>query len=83
MRPGHIVLFDAKTTQMHRLTLAHRKYKQDVEEQPTAAWDRSGKRVVFTSQMLGAASPCVATIPGTWPPDPADEGLILTAASFA
>lgn len=75
---GDVVVFDAKTTQMHRLTLGHRRYKQEVEEQPTAAWDRSGRRVSFTSQMLSAAKVCVATIPDTWPPDPADEGLILT-----
>ena len=78
---GDIVLFAGGTTQMHRLTLGHRTHGGG--EDPHVGWDRSGKRVIFTSQMLGGVHPCVATIPDAWPPDPADEGPVLTAGSAA
>jgi hypothetical protein len=74
---GDIVLFDAHTTQMHRLTLGHRIRRKPVH--PEVGWDRRSKQVVFSSMMLGDSDVCVATIPDTWPPDPADEALILTS----
>jgi oligogalacturonide lyase len=78
---GDIVLFDGHTTQMRRLTLGHRTYGGG--EHPHPGWDRSGQRVVFTSQMLGGVDVCVATIPQVWPPDPANEGLLITSGSPA
>jgi oligogalacturonide lyase len=78
---GDIVLFDGTTTQMHRLTLGHRTYGGG--EHPEPGWDRSGKRVVFTSQMLGGVDVCVAAIPDVWPPDPATEGLVITGGTPA
>ncbi|HOX36638.1 MAG TPA: hypothetical protein PL033_01510 [Candidatus Brocadiia bacterium] len=74
---GDIVLFDAKTTQMRRLTLAHRVYSRG--EHPHVGWDRLSKRVIFASAMLGGEDVCVATIPEEWGPDPATEGLIMTS----
>jgi len=65
---GDIVVFDGKTTRLHRLTLGHRKYGGGSEaEDPHVAWDRSGRRVVFTSQLLGRADVCIATLPSSWP----------------
>ena len=78
---GDIVLFDGGTTQMHRLTLGHRTYGGG--QHPHPGWDRRGRRVVFTSEMLGGVDVCVATIPEVWPPDPADEGLMITGGAVA
>jgi hypothetical protein len=74
-------VFDARTTQLHRLTLGHRTYGGGVHPEP--GWDRAGRRVVFNSQMLGGEHVCVATIPATWPSDRADEGLFITGGSPA
>jgi hypothetical protein len=73
---GDIVVFDGHTTQMHRLTLGHRKYGGGIHPEP--GWDRSGRRVVFNSQVLGGEHVCIATLPTNWPPDPATEGLVIT-----
>jgi hypothetical protein len=78
---GDVVVFDARTTQLHRLTLGHRTYGGGVHPEP--GWDRAGRRVVFNSQMLGGEHVCVATIPATWPSDRADEGLFITGGSPA
>jgi len=80
---GDIVLFDAKTTQMHRLTLGHAGYGRPGKQHPHVGWDRLSKQVVFTSQMLGGVDVCVATIPDRWGPDPATEGLILDKPRLA
>ena len=77
---GDVVVFDGETTQMHRLTLGHRRYGGGLHPEP--GWDRSGRRVVFTSEMLGGSHVCVATIPDEWRPDPADEGLIITGGAI-
>lgn len=78
---GDVVVFDARTTQTHRLTLGHRTYGGGIHPEP--GWDRAGRRVVFTSQMLGGEHVCVATLPDAWPPDPATEGLTITGGSPA
>jgi len=77
---GDVVVFDGETTQMHRLTLGHRRYGGGLHPEP--GWDRSGRRVVFTSEMLGGSHVCVATIPDEWRPDPAVEGLIITGGAI-
>ena len=73
---GDIVLFDAKTTQMHRLAIGQRVYSSG--EHPHVGWDWKSRQVVFASAMLGNPDVCVATLPETWPPDPAEEGLLLS-----
>ncbi|UCH36159.1 MAG: hypothetical protein JSV65_07350 [Armatimonadota bacterium] len=78
---GDVVVFDGRTTQMHRLTLGHRTYGRG--QHPEPGWDRSGTRIVFTSEMLGGVDVCVGTIPDIWPPDAADEGLIVTGGAPA
>ncbi len=62
---GDIAIFDAATTQMHRLTLGHRTYGGG--DHPHVGWDRQGRRVVFTSHLLGGSHVCVATLPERWP----------------
>ena len=75
---GDIVIFDGKTGQPHRLTLRHSKYGGG--KHPEVGWDRSGRRVVFRSQMLGGIDVCVATLPERWADqDPLDAGdLVIT-----
>jgi len=69
---GDIVIFDGKTGQPHRLTLRHSHYGGG--KHPEVGWDRSSRRVVFRSQMLGGIDVCVATLPERWPDqDPFDQ----------
>ncbi len=76
---GDLVLFDGHTTQMRRLTLGHRKY--GLGQHPEPGWDRTGRKIVFSSQMLGPSDVCVATIPDSWQPDAADEGFFVQSLS--
>ena len=76
---GDVVVFEAETTRLHRLTLGHRKYGGGTHPEP--GWDRSGRRVVFTSQMLGQCDVCVVTIPDGWQEDKAEEGYMLSGYS--
>lgn len=76
---GDLVLFDPLTTQMHRLTLGHRKYGAGTHPEP--GWDRTGTKIVFNSQMLGPADVCVVTVPDTWQADPGDEGFVVKSLS--
>lgn len=65
---GDIAVFDGTSTQPHRLAAGHRKYGGGAEaEDPHPQWDRGGRRVIFTSQLLGGSHPCVATLPAAWP----------------
>lgn len=61
---GDIMLFEGKTTRPRLLTTGHRTYGRG--EHPHVAWDREGKAVVFTSEKLGNADVCIATIPDAW-----------------
>jgi len=68
---GDVVVWDARTLHFHRLTLGHRHYRGAVQEQPSVGWDRSSRRLTFTSQMIGGAHPCLITLPeGRWWDDP-------------
>lgn len=70
---GDVVVIDARTARLHRLTLNHRPYRGAHQEQPTAAWDRTGRRVAFTSQMLGGVQLCLAARPEQWWEDPVEQ----------
>lgn len=61
---GDIMLFEGLTTRPHLLTTGHRVYGGG--EHPEVGWDRKGAQVIFGSQKLGFAAPCVATIPEAW-----------------
>ena len=63
---GDIVAFDAQTTRAIPITHGHRKYGGagfGQSDHPHVGWDRSGKRVIFTSTINGTPDVVVATIP--------------------
>jgi hypothetical protein len=64
---GDIGIFHAGTTRTYILTKGHRTYGKG--SHPEVGWDRRGEQVVFTSDMLGDANVCVATIPKAWQDD--------------
>lgn len=66
---GDIGLFHAGTTRTYILTKGHRTYGKG--SHPEVGWDRLGEQVVFTSELLGDANVCVATIPKAWREDAA------------
>lgn len=66
---GHIMIFDATTTQPHLLTVGHRTYGHG--EHPEPGWDWKGERVEFNSNMFGNTDVCVATVPKTFQQEPA------------
>lgn len=72
------------TTRRYLLTAGHRTYGHG--EHPHVGWDRQGERVVFTSNRLGNADVCVATIPREWQqrqtPPPTLEPSLAAAELF-
>ena len=58
---GDIMLFEGNTTRPHLLTQGHRVYGRGPHLH--VGWDRKGEQVVFTSDKLGPANVCIATIP--------------------
>jgi hypothetical protein len=58
---GDIVVFDGLTTRAVLVTSGHRTYGHG--EHPHVGWDRSGARVIFTSNMFGGQHVCIAEIP--------------------
>ncbi len=62
---GDIMLFEGTTARPRLLTEGHRIYGGGTHPEP--GWDRSGKRVIFSSHMLSTdVNVCVADIPDEW-----------------
>lgn len=61
---GDIMLFEGKTTRPRRLAANQRTYGSG--NHPHVGFDRAGKAVIFTSNLLGDENVCVATIPEAW-----------------
>ena len=62
---GDIALFEGTTTRPRLLTTGHRTFGGGTHPHP--GWDRRGKQVIFSSNMLSdKVNACVANIPENW-----------------